>query len=193
MSRCIVRPSDPRCCARSWTIPRISNRRSRCCSSFLHPEDDPSASAFHHALVQQVADPRRSPRSRAAGDRLQGAQHRPAPRRAGDDVIDLLARHLYLGKAGKKAVGYLRRAGVRTTGDVRERRGDPALRASGRGVTRRREFLRPPEDLDEHVGHYDEALELYRQVRDTTTMCVPGAVSPPCSASRGRTRSRSTS
>ena len=30
---------------------------------------------------------------------------------AGDDVIDLLARHLYLGKAGEKAVGFLRRAG----------------------------------------------------------------------------------
>src|SRR5205823_13777299 len=68
---------------------------------------------FHHALVADVAY-----------SRLVGRQRRDLHRRVGeaaeaiygtgDDVLDLLARTVYLAEAGVKAVDYLERAGKRS-------------------------------------------------------------------------------
>jgi class 3 adenylate cyclase/tetratricopeptide (TPR) repeat protein len=123
---------------------------------------------FHHALVQDVAYSRLLRRRRQeihrkvadTAERLYGA---------GDDVIDLLARHLYLGRAGEKAVGYLRRAGERSRLMFAN---EEAILHFERAVE-----LAPDDpdlrlqlaDLDELVGRYDEAQELYRQLRDTTS------------------------
>jgi adenylate cyclase len=123
--------------------------------------------AFHHALVQDAAYARLLRRRRRdlhrrvaeVAERLYGS---------GDDVIDLLARHLFLGDAGPRAVEYLVRAGNRA-----ER-----LYANGEAIlhfTRAAELA--PEDTDlrlqlaglqELVGDYDSALAAYRHVRDAS-------------------------
>ena len=75
-------------------------------------EDDGPTVVFHHALVQDVAYSRLLRRHGA----ICTVVWPRSPRRlygAGDDVLDLLARHLYLGEAGAKAIDYLVRAGER--------------------------------------------------------------------------------
>ncbi|MEA2509064.1 MAG: hypothetical protein QOG21_1146, partial [Actinomycetota bacterium] len=79
---------------------------------FEAPPESGAEVEFHHALVQE-----------AAYGRLLRRQRRELHRRvaelaeelygAGDDVIDLLARHLYLGEVGSKAIAFLIRAGER--------------------------------------------------------------------------------
>ena len=86
-------------------------------AGFLDEGTDPleEAVVFHHALMQEVAYGRLLRRRRRelhlrtaeAAERLWGS---------GDDVIDLVARHLYLGEAGSRAVDYLLRAGERARG-----------------------------------------------------------------------------
>ena len=96
---------------------------------------------------------------------------------AGDDVVDLLARHLYLGEAGAKAIDYLVRAGERAMRAVRQRGGDRPLRPCGRArrATSRvvracgREILLALADLHDLVGDYDEAVRLYADVREATS------------------------
>jgi class 3 adenylate cyclase/tetratricopeptide (TPR) repeat protein len=122
---------------------------------------------FHHALVQD-----------AAYSRLLRRRQRELHRRvaevaeglygSGDHVIDLLARHLYLGEAGQKAVAYLVRAGERAR---RLFANDEAILHFERAAQ-----LAPDDDeirlgladLVELVGRYDEALELYRVTRQRT-------------------------
>ena len=124
--------------------------------------------AFHHALVQDVAYSRLLRRRQQeihrkvadTAERLYGA---------GDDVIDLLARHLYLGKAGEKAVGFLRRAGERSRQMFANEEAILHFERAVELAPDDAELLLLLADLDEHVGRYDEALELYRQVRDTTS------------------------
>ena len=126
---------------------------------------------FHHALVQDVAYSRllrrrqRDLHRRVAeeAERLYGA---------GDDVVDLLARHLYLGEAGAKAVDYLIRAGERArrlfanaeailhlARALEVALGEPSLAA------RVPEIKLSLADLHELVGNYDDALTLYEQVK----------------------------
>jgi class 3 adenylate cyclase/tetratricopeptide (TPR) repeat protein len=132
------------------------------------------AVVFHHALMQEVAYGRLLRRRRRelhlrtaeAAERLYGA---------GDDVIDLLARHLYLGEAGSRAIDYLLRAGERARslfandeaivhfGHALEFvRGDPTL------GDRLSELLLTLADLHELRGAYDDARNLFEEARDLT-------------------------
>ena len=52
---------------------------------------------------------------------------------AGDETIDLLARHLYLGEAGEKAAEYLVRGGPRRAAALRKRGGNSPLQPRRRG------------------------------------------------------------
>ena len=79
------------------------------------PADGEETLAFHHALVQDVAYARLLRRQRRDLHR-QVADVAEAMYGSGDDVVDLLARHLYLGEAGAKAIDYLVRAGERALG-----------------------------------------------------------------------------
>ena len=65
---------------------------------------------FHHALVQDAAYSRLLRRQRRTLH-LRVAEVAESLYGAGDETIDLLARHLYLGEAGEKAAEYLVRAG----------------------------------------------------------------------------------
>ena len=122
---------------------------------------------FHHALVQDVAYARLLRRRRRdLHQRVAEVAERAFG--AGDNVIDLLARHLYLGEAGAKAVEYLRRAGERSQ---RLYANEEAILHFSRACE-----LAPDDaevrlelaELRELVGDYTEALELYRHVRDAT-------------------------
>jgi class 3 adenylate cyclase/tetratricopeptide (TPR) repeat protein len=137
-------------------------------------ENGETSLLFHHALVQDVAYSRLLRRRRThlhrrvaeTAERLYGA---------GDDVVELLARHLYLGDAGAKAIDYLIRAGERAR---RLFANEEAILHLARAteVALRDDQLaeRVPEiklslaDLHELVGSYDEAYSLYEEVRDET-------------------------
>jgi adenylate cyclase len=131
------------------------------------PDVEEYTLVFHHALVQDVAyshllrKERRALHLRVAtaAEELYGA---------GDDTVDLLARHLYLGDAGKRAVPYLLRAGERAR----------TLFANDEAIVHftRATELAPQEveaqlrlaDLYELVGEYDDAVQRYDAVRSTT-------------------------
>lgn len=128
-------------------------------------ERDEDAFVFHHALVQDVAygqllrRPRRELHLRVAeaAESLYGS---------GDDTIDLLARHLYLGDAGERAVPYLVHAGERAKALFAN---DDAIAHFAHAAE-----ITPGEpglelrlaDLHELVGNYDEALRRYEAVRE---------------------------
>ena len=129
---------------------------------------------FHHALVQDAAYSRLLRRQRRTLH-LRVAEVAESLYGAGDETIDLLARHLYLGEAGEKAAEYLVRAGARArrlfanaeailhySRAVEVARGDAAL------ASYLPEILLELADLRELVGDYDEALKLYTEVRDET-------------------------
>jgi len=134
--------------------------------------------AFHHALVQDVAYGRMLRRRRrdlhrrvaAVAEALYGS---------GDDYIELLARHLYLGDAGAPALDALVRAATRAHGvhandeaiiDL-ERAAEVAERAGSEepSLAERLPMIRLDlADLCELTGRYERALELYRLVADRT-------------------------
>jgi tetratricopeptide (TPR) repeat protein len=129
---------------------------------------------FHHALVQDAAYSRLLRRQRRTLH-LRVAEVAESLYGAGDETIDLLARHLYLGEAGEKAADYLVLAGARArrlfanaeailhyTRAVEVARSDAAL--AGRLPAMLLELA----DLHELIGDYDEALRLYTEVRDET-------------------------
>jgi tetratricopeptide (TPR) repeat protein len=78
---------------------------------FLDRGEDETV-VFHHALVQEVVYGR-MPRRRRRTLHARVAQAAEAIYGGGDEYVDLLARHLYLAGGGRKAIGYLRRAGER--------------------------------------------------------------------------------
>ena len=142
-------------------------------ANFLDAGDD-GGLAFHHALVQDVAYSRLLRRQRRDLHR-RVAEVAEALYGAGDEVVDLLARHLYLGEAGGKAVEYLVRAGERArrlfaneeaivhlTRAVELAAAEPALAP---GLAELRLDLA---DLHELVGNYAGALALYEEVRAAT-------------------------
>lgn len=125
---------------------------------------------FHHALVQEVAYGRLLPTVRRdlhrrvadVTERLYGN---------GDEVIELLARHLYLGGAGWRAVEALQRAADRA---VRLYATDEAILHFGRAVEAAEESGLPTgplvADLAEQQavrGDYDEALRLFEVASET--------------------------
>lgn len=140
-------------------------------TGFLEEDTDTNAGdepglVFHHALIQDVAYARLLRKTRRvlhqevaeAAERLYGS---------GDDLIDLLARHLYLGERGPKAIEYLIRAGERSA----------SLFANHEALlhfTRAAELIQPDEnrqrraqvalrmaDLKELTGDYEQALVDY--------------------------------
>jgi tetratricopeptide (TPR) repeat protein len=127
---------------------------------------------FHHALVQGVAYSRLLRRARR---RLHLAVADAAERRygAGDDVVELLARHLYLADAGARALDYALLAATRAEGlfaipeaIVQRRR---AVELAERHVPERLpDVLLHLAELVETVGDYDEAEALYERVREAT-------------------------
>src|SRR5436190_4204051 len=127
--------------------------------------------SFHHAIVQEVAYGRMLRRSRRELHR-RVAEAAEAVYGVGDEVIDLLARHLYLAEAGAKAIEYLVRAGHRARllyaneeailhfGHAAELAAkEPEL------ADRQREIMLELAELHEFVGDYGEALRLYHHVR----------------------------
>jgi adenylate cyclase len=129
---------------------------------------------FHHALVQEVAYSRilrkhrrdTHRRTAAAAEALYGA---------GDDTIALLARHLYLGEAGSKAVEYLLRAGRRSQALYANEeallhlsRAAEVTRSLGETNGALTEILLDLADVHDLIGDYDEALDLYDEVRRET-------------------------
>jgi class 3 adenylate cyclase/tetratricopeptide (TPR) repeat protein len=134
--------------------------------------EDETELAFHHVLVQEVAYSRLL-RRRRRELHLRVAEVAEALYGARDDVTELLARHLYLGEAGAKAVDFLVRAGERAK---RLYANAEAIVHFGRAAEvadrvpafeeRRVEILLELADLHDLVGDYDEALRLYAEVRE---------------------------
>ena len=130
---------------------------------------------FHHALVQEVAYSRLLRKQKrelhrevaAVAEELYGAN---------DDSIDLLARHLYLGQAGAKAIDYLVRAGERSKRIFANEEAilhfshAAELARAQKSDTRGRldEILLQLGDLHEIRGQYEEAATLYAEIRDTS-------------------------
>jgi len=127
-------------------------------------EDGSPTLTFHHALVQDVAYSRLLRRQRRDLHR-RVAELAESLYGAGDDVVDLLARHLYLGEAGVKAIDYLVRAGERAK---RLFANEEAILHFTRALelaSENAEIRLELGDLHELVGNYDEALPLYDAVR----------------------------
>ena len=129
---------------------------------------------FHHALVLDVAY-----------DRLLQSHRRDLHRRladaaeavygAGDDVIDLLARHLYLGDAGLRAVNCLVRAADRgrrlfanDEAILHLERAAELARRDGEAEHHVPDVLLTLADLYGLTGRYDDAFQCYSEVRTTT-------------------------
>jgi len=127
---------------------------------------------FHHALVQEAAYSRLLRRQRQALHRHVAALAEELYG-AGDDVVDLLARHGYLGAIGPKAIDFLIRAGERA---ARLFANDEAILHLGRGLELARthgdehgqllQLLLTLGDLQELTGNYDAALAHYREASD---------------------------
>ncbi|MEO8510686.1 MAG: adenylate/guanylate cyclase domain-containing protein [Chloroflexota bacterium] len=126
---------------------------------------------FHHALIADVAYSRILRRRRRELHR-RTADVAEALYGSGDESIELLARHLYLGAAGPKAIDYLVRASRRAArlfandgAIVHLRRAAELARAEPRD-DRLRDILLQLGDLQELIGAYDDALATYEAARD---------------------------
>ena len=139
------------------------------------PGSDDRYVMFHHALVVD-----------AAYGRLLRRQRRDLHRRVaeaaevlygtGDDVIDLLARHLYLAEAGVKAVDYLERAAQRARelfandqAAMHLHRGLELARRTGRLASRVPGLLLDAAAVEEQSGQYDEAARDFAEALATTS------------------------
>jgi class 3 adenylate cyclase/tetratricopeptide (TPR) repeat protein len=131
-----------------------------------------TALLFHHALIADVAYGRLL-RKRRRELHQRAADAAEALYGAGDESIDFLARHLYLGAGGPKAIAYLERAAERARGLFANeeaiihlgRAEELALADPGAADTLRRIRL-VRADLQEVVGAYDDAEAAYRSVLD---------------------------
>ena len=133
--------------------------------------DDGADLVFHHAIVQEVAYARMLRRRRRDLHRTV-ADAAEALYGSGDEVLDLLARHLYLGEAGAKAIDYLVRAGRRARqlfanaeAIVHLERAAEVAAREPKLAESRADILIDLAELHELVGEYDRALDLYGQVR----------------------------
>jgi adenylate cyclase len=143
-------------------------------SGFLDPGDDDHTLVFHHALIQDIAYSRLLRKTSrelhrkvaSAAEELYGSA---------DDVVDLLARHLYLGEAGAKAIEYLIRAGERARRLFANQEAIEHLAHAVEVARKEHQLVEslPPvlldlAELNELVGDYDQAFGLYEEVRATT-------------------------
>jgi class 3 adenylate cyclase/tetratricopeptide (TPR) repeat protein len=121
---------------------------------------------FHHALVQDVAYSRLL-RRRRRELHLRVAEAAEALYGSGEHVIDLLARHLYLADS-PRAEKYLVRAGTRAKRLFANEEAILHLERARELAPDDADVLLALADLYELVGRYDDALSLYREVRDAT-------------------------
>ena len=144
-------------------------------AGLLDPTDEDGILLFHHALVADVAYGRLLRRRRRELHRAT-AVAAEALYGSGDEFVDLLARHLYLGDAGPRAIEYLRRAADRASrlfandeAIIHLRRAE-TLAARDPADT---EVLLPVRlalgDLQEVVGSYDDAEATYRRALDAAS------------------------
>ena len=145
-------------------------------AGFLDPvqDGDEAALAFHHALVQEVAYGRLLRRHRRDLHR-QVAEVAEALFGAGDDVIDLLARHSYLGDRGPIAAGYLVRAGDRARrlyaneeAMLHLERAAELARSDPSITDLLERVLIDVADLRNITGDYDAALAIYEEALDVS-------------------------
>ncbi len=167
----VAQPSSP---PTDWS----AARRELQTRGLLTPDGD--GVAFTHALVQDVAYARLLQRQRRELHR-RVADALEALRGDTDETIDLLARHLTLGGASARAIDALRRAADRA---IRLFANDEAHRLLRRACKLAEEMDgRPAGDADppasaglrlalaglaDLLGDYDEAEQLYREVRART-------------------------
>ena len=136
---------------------------------------------FSHALVQEVAYSRLLKRHRTELHRRVAASIEQEWG-TGDDVVDLLARHLYLGEAGEQAMHALVRAGnrardlyandeavlhLRRARELAQRLGSP----SGNAI------LLDLAAAEETAGHLEEALALYEDAARTDRVAAATGLS----------------
>ena len=140
-------------------------------------DGDERVLAFHHALVQQVAYERLLRRQREEMH-LRVASAAVELYGDGDDVVELLARHLYLGGAGVRAVDALRRAGERAAAlfateeaIVHLHRAAEVLETAG-DTDALTPVLLDVADLHAVRGDYEQAASLFRRVRATSAAVV---------------------
>lgn len=132
-------------------------------------EDDAETVTFHHALIQEVAYNRLLRKHRRsihlkvaeAAERLYGDR---------EDFVGLQARHLYLGGAGAKAVGFLMRAGERARrlfaneeAALHFERAAELAPDDPSTEPLMPEILVNLGDVQELRGNFDEALRAYQQ------------------------------
>jgi len=144
-------------------------------AGFLEPGDDRGKETlvFHHALAQEVAYQRILKRRRRELHRLV-AEVAERLYGDGDDVIDVLARHAYLGEIGAEAIGFLRKAGERARSLFANEeailhftRAVELAQREGVSADALTALLLDLADLHELRGNYDEALRAYTQARET--------------------------
>lgn len=140
--------------------------------AYVEPSDRPDELVFHHALVQEAAYARLLRRQKKKLHR-RVAEIAEALYGSDGDVIDLLARHLYLGQAGAKAVEYLVRAGERSKALFANEeailhfsRAAELARTEQGGRRGLDDILLQLGDLHELRGQYEAAMTLYTEVRD---------------------------
>lgn len=143
-------------------------------AGLLDPAEDDNRETviFHHALIAEVAYGRLL-RRRRRELHLRTAQVAEALYGSGDDSIELLARHLYLGDAGEAAIEYLVRAATRAAGlyandeaIVHLRRAEELAAKAAEPGDRLRDIRLRLGDLQEVVGAYEDAEGTYRRVLD---------------------------
>jgi adenylate cyclase len=123
--------------------------------------------AFHHALVQDVAYGRLL-RRRRRELHLRVAEVAESLYGAGDDVVGLLARHLYLGNAGERASAYLVRAGTRAKQLFANDEAILHFQRAAEVAPDDADVTLALADLHELVGNYGDALHLYNELIDRT-------------------------
>jgi class 3 adenylate cyclase/predicted ATPase len=136
------------------------------------PNDPDHSVTFHHALVQTVAY-NRMLRKRRRELHLRVADAGEAIYGAGDDFIDLLARHLYLAEAGGRAVDALLKAAARAErlfanaeAILHLERAIELIRKDAAFRTRHASALLELAAVEERAGRYESALQHYTEARD---------------------------
>jgi class 3 adenylate cyclase/tetratricopeptide (TPR) repeat protein len=139
---------------------------------FFEPLSESGAGVeFHHALVQEAAYGRLLRRHRRELHR-RVAEIAEELYGSGDDVIDLLARHSYLGEVGSKAIAFLTRAGERAArlfaneeASMHLNRALEVARTDAAQEEQLTGILLSLGDLEELTGEYEDAVEHFSEAR----------------------------
>lgn len=136
-------------------------------------DGDQQLLVFDHPLIQQVAYARLLRRHRRTLH-LQVAEAIERLWGSGNDVLEALARHTYLARAGTKAVDYLIRATQRakslfaTEEAIEHLTHAVEIAREETGVLDLSELLLDLADLHDLRGHYQEAFSLYEEVTQSS-------------------------